>query len=142
MRVGQPGVETHLVTEHLGGAVGLGGPRRRVAARAALALREVEDAHPVTGPDGRRERPAAGQLDVVSMRRDRQQVDVLVGHGHYPRERGAGSGTQRSAPALRIAPSGTAPRSLLPEIIRISTPQRDRASRLSPPARFRRPRRR
>src|SRR5436309_14216968 len=87
MRVAQCGVPAHGHTECFGGPLGLRGPRRGVAARSHLALRQIEDAHTVTGLDGLRERATARELDVVAMCRNREQVYVFTHNGVPRRDR-------------------------------------------------------
>ena len=50
-------------------------PSFGVAARPGLAAREVENAGAVAGLGHLEHRAAAGKLDVVRMRRDRQQIE-------------------------------------------------------------------
>src|SRR2546425_5144087 len=78
MRIPHPGVEPQRDAECLGGALGFRGPRRCIAARSHFALSEVQDPHAMTGLRGLGECAAAGELDVVAMRRNRQQVDCLT----------------------------------------------------------------
>src|SRR5438093_10171126 len=77
--VGEPGVEPHVHAERPGCALGLGGACGGVAARAGLSLGQVNDPDAMARPHGLGERAAAGQLDVVAMRSDREQVHRL-GH--------------------------------------------------------------
>src|SRR2546428_4218022 len=77
--VGEPGVEPHVHAERPGCALGLGGARGGVAARAGLSLGQVDDPDAMARPHGLGERAATRQLDVVAMRRDREQVHRL-GH--------------------------------------------------------------
>src|SRR2546426_954627 len=74
VRVRQTGVEAQRHPERRGGALRLRGSGGGVAARARLALGEVQDADPVARPDGLGERAAAGELGVVTMGGDGEQV--------------------------------------------------------------------
>ena len=65
--------------EHLRGPHRLFGAHLGGSARAHLALREIEDADAMALPRGFGERATAGQLAVVAMRDDGEQVDVVHG---------------------------------------------------------------
>src|SRR5207247_10688440 len=67
--------------ERPGCALGLGGARGGVAARAGLSLGQVDDPDAMARPHGLGERAAARELDVVAMRRDREEFHLLRGHG-------------------------------------------------------------
>jgi hypothetical protein len=60
-------------------AVGLGGARGGVAAGTGLALREIDDPHAVARPHGPGERATAGQLHIVAMSGNGEEVNGL-GH--------------------------------------------------------------
>ena len=69
------------VTADLGlGAVDLHGP----ASLPALAGREVENGGATTECRGSEECPTAGELDVIAVRGNRENVDSLVGHVCWP----------------------------------------------------------
>src|SRR5207244_1442691 len=116
--------------------------------RAGLSLGQVDDPDAMARPHGLGERAAARELDVVAMRRDREEFHLLRGHGL---SRSAECGV-RNAEWTARTPSPIAgpddrtflcnsafriPHSAL-LIIRISTLPPDPAWRLSPPARSRR----
>ena len=65
--VRETGVQAHRDAQHLRRPLRLCGAEPRVPARSRLTLREVEDAHLVTGARGLGERAAARQLGVVAV---------------------------------------------------------------------------
>ncbi len=75
---GEPGIPSFRDTQDLGRLLSLGGAQRGTASGAALAGREVENAGAVAGLDGLGQGTGAGQLDVVAMCGDGQDV---YGHG-------------------------------------------------------------
>src|SRR6266480_2243314 len=83
--VGEPGVEPHVHAERPGGALGLGGARGGVAARAGLSLGQVDDPDAMARPHGLGERAAAGQFHIVAVGGDCQEVDALGGHAAIPK---------------------------------------------------------
>src|SRR6185436_8765898 len=76
-------VEAKVHAQRRGGPRGLGGARRGVAAGARLALRQIDDADAMAGAGRLGQRPTTGQLDVVTMGRDRQKIDVIT-HTEVP----------------------------------------------------------
>src|SRR5204862_1423541 len=73
-RVRQAEVLARGELHDLGRAVGFLLPRRGVTARAHLSLREIDDGGRVALFRRLDQRPRAGELDVVPMRRDGEQV--------------------------------------------------------------------
>src|SRR5438552_1684364 len=72
--VGEPGVEPRVHAERPGCALGLGGARGGVAARAGLSLGQVDDPDAMARPHGLGERAAAGQFHIVAVGGDCQRT--------------------------------------------------------------------
>src|SRR5438128_4543279 len=100
VRVRQAGIEAQVHAQRRGGALRLRGSGGGVAACARLALGEVQDADPVARPGGLRERAAAGELRVVTMGGDGEQIDGL-GHSYLNASTGS---------SLAARPAGTTPK--------------------------------
>ena len=75
-RIGEAEILAHREPHHARCRLRLGRPQRRRAARAHLALREVENAHGVPGVHGTDEGAAAGQLGVIPVRSDGEEGEI------------------------------------------------------------------
>jgi hypothetical protein len=73
--VGQAGIPTLSYTQDLGGTIGLVRSELGAASGPSLSRGEIEDPGPVTRVCGLEEGTGAGQLDVVAVGSDRQDVD-------------------------------------------------------------------
>src|SRR5947209_16207544 len=102
VRVRQAGIEAQVHAQRRGGALRLRGSGGGVAACARLALGEVQDADPVARPDGLGERAAAGELRVVTMGGDGEQIDLPIPRHSYLN---ASTGSSFAA-----RPAGTTPK--------------------------------
>ena len=78
VRIRKPGIPAFYYAQDFRRSLGLGGPQRGTASRAALTGREIQDAGAVAGLGGLRQGTGAGQLHVVAMGGDSQNV---YGHG-------------------------------------------------------------
>ena len=79
-RVGQIEVLARGQTHDLCRAARLGGPHLRSTARSFLTLRQIENGGSISAPRLLDQRAAAGQLDIVPMRRHGQYIDRRGDH--------------------------------------------------------------
>src|SRR5438552_5121942 len=103
VRVRQTGVEAQVHAQRRGGALRLRGSGGGVAACARLALGEVQDADPVARPGGLRERAAAGELRVVTMGGDGEQIDGLR-HSYLNASTGSSFAARPAGTTPKISP--------------------------------------
>src|SRR5881396_1789084 len=78
MGIAHSGIEPHRHPQRLCGTLGLRGARGGITARSHFALREIKNPHAMTGLYSLGERAAAGELHVIAVRGNRQQVDRLT----------------------------------------------------------------
>ena len=116
-RVGQPERLARAAADDLGGTLRFLPPQLGRAARAHLALREVDDRRALPRLGRLDERAAAGELDVVAMRGDGEEVD---------RRRCDAAGIYESDASMRASVvDGSPPR----RVIRAATVTVDRTRR-------------
>ena len=73
--IGQAGIPPLLHAQDFGGTLGLLGTELGAASGPGLPRRKVEDPRPIAGVHGLEERTGAGELDVIAVGGDRQDVD-------------------------------------------------------------------
>src|SRR5881396_2052268 len=78
MGIAHSGIEPHGHPQRLRGTLGLRGTRGGITARSHLALREIQNSHAMTGLCGLGERAAAGELDVIAVRGDGEEINGLT----------------------------------------------------------------
>ena len=71
----QPGIPALGKSEHPGSGLGLAGPHLRTAQCATLASREIEHAGPLPRIDSAEQGAGAGELDVVAVGGDGENVN-------------------------------------------------------------------
>src|SRR2546423_5018509 len=107
MRVTHSRVQSYGDAKRPGGTVGFRGARGGVSARSHFPLGEIDDSDAMPGLDGLGERAAARELDVVAMRGNGEEVDVLT-HIAVPR-RDRASPHARPARCRTPGPPGSRP---------------------------------